>query len=79
MFILFINYFLQLVVLKRVGAESTGASWGQVGPHVHHIGSFPLQGDHIKALPHQVVARYGGSRLTLDVVPNPTGEGRRVV
>ena len=74
-----LNYFLQPVALNRVGAESTGAAWSEVGPHVNHVGSFSPQGDHIKALSHQVVAWYKGSRLTLAAVPNLTGENRGVV
>ena len=74
-----LNYFLQLVALKGVGAESTGSIWREVGLHVNHVGSFSLQGDHIKALSHQVVAWHKRSRLTLAAVPNPKGENRAVV
>lgn len=79
LFILSNNYLLQPVALKRVGAESTGAAWSEVGPHINHVGSFTLQGDHVKALPHQVVAWYKGSGLALAVVPDPTGENKGVV
>ena len=80
MFVLFdLNYFLQHVALKGVGAESTGVAWSEVGLHVNHVGSFSLQGDHIKALSHQIVARYKRSRLTLTAVPNLTGENKGVV
>lgn len=68
------NHLLQFVALQRVGAQGAGASRAQVGLHVNHVGPLPLQGDHVKALPHQVVARNEGGRLTLVGVPNPTGE-----
>lgn len=60
--------------MQRVGAEGAGTSWAQVGLHVNRVGSFPLQGDHVKALPHQVVSRYEGGRLTLTGFPSHTGE-----
>lgn len=60
--------------MKRVGAESTGAGFGEVSPHVNQVGALTLQGDHVKALPHQVVARYKFSRLTLAEVSDSTGE-----
>lgn len=62
------------MALQGVGAQGAGASRAQVGLHVDHVGSLPLQGDHVKALPHQVVARNEGGRLTLAGVPNPTGQ-----
>lgn len=67
-------HLLQLVALQGVGAQGAGATRAQVGLHVNHIGSLPLQGDHVKALPHQVVARNEWGRLTLAGVPNSTGE-----
>ena len=73
-FFFIVYYFLQGVALKRVGAESTGVSLGEVSPHVNHVGAFTLQGDHVKALPNQVVARYKFSRLTLAEVSDSTGE-----
>lgn len=68
------NHLLQLVALQGVGAQGAGASRAHVGLHVNHEGSLPLQGDHVKALPHQVVARNERGRVTLAGVPNPTGE-----
>ena len=62
--------------MKRVGAESTAAIFSEVSPHVNQVGSFMLQGDHVKALPNQVVARYKFSRLTLTEVSDSAGENR---
>lgn len=73
---LFETYFLQLVALKRVGAQSTGAIWREVGLHVNGVGSFTLLGDHIKALPHKVVSWYKGSSIALSGVPNLTAQNR---
>lgn len=67
---------LQLVALQRVGAEGAGTSRAQVGLHVNHVGSLPLQGDHVKAFPHQVVSRYEGGRNTLTGAPSQAGENR---
>ena len=60
--------------MKRVGVDSTGAFLVLVSSHVDHVGSFPLQGDHIKTLPCQVVAWYEGSGVTFALVPRHTGE-----
>lgn len=68
------NYLLQLVALQSVGAEGAGTCWAQVGLHINHVGSPPLQGDHVEALPHQVVSRDEGGRLTLTGVASQTGE-----
>lgn len=57
-FLFIMNYFLQPVALKTVGAESTGASFVEVSLRVYQVGSFMLKGDHINALPSQVVAWY---------------------
>lgn len=73
------NYFLQPVAFKRVGAEYTGAGWGEESLHINHVGSFMPQGDHIEALPQQVVSWYKGSGQTLVVVPDLIGENRGVV
>lgn len=69
-----VNDLLQLVALQRVGAEGAGTRRAQVALHVNQVGSFPLQGDHVKALPHQVVSRYEGGRLTLTGVPSQAGQ-----
>lgn len=71
-----ICYFLQLISLKRIGAEGAGVIWGEVGPHVNQVGSFSLQGDHIEALAHQVVAWYEGCRPALAAAPSLTGQNR---
>lgn len=68
------NHLLQLVALQRVGAQGASASRVQAGRHVNHEGSPPLQGDHVEALPHQVVSRNEGGQLTLAGAPDPTGE-----
>lgn len=73
----FLIYFLQPVALKRVGAECAGAAWRNVSLHVNHISPLSLQGDHIEALAHQVVARNKNSSITLAVVPDATAESRR--
>lgn len=73
---LFETYFLQLIALKWVGAQSTGAIWREIGLHVNGVGSFMLQGDHIEALPHQVVSWHKGSGIALAGVPSLTAQNR---
>lgn len=62
------------MALQRVGAEGAGTRRAQEALHVNQVGSLPLQGDHVKALSHQVVSRDEGGRLTLAGVPGPAGE-----
>lgn len=62
--------------MKRVGAECTGVIFVEVVLHINHVGAFTLQGDHVKALPHQVVSWYEGCGLALAGVPHQTGENK---
>lgn len=65
----------------RVTVQTAGATWFQVFRHVDHV-VFSLQGDHIVALAHQVVARNKRSFVALAVGPRPQvtiGENSGVV
>lgn len=74
-----LNHFLQSVSLKRIGADGAGAISVEEGLHINHEGSFSLQGDHVEALPAEVVSRYERSRLTFAESPSSTGENEVVV